>query len=210
MINQKKFNKKVLVVDDEEKIREILTRTLSVRDYECFEAGNGLAALEILKKYHNDVFLVILDLSMPQMGGIEFLKKCKKKYPEIEIIILTGFGEDNDINEALNHDISYFCSKPIELKELLFITEKTKERYQIKMYNKFLMHKLKKSEVDQLVKNEYVLVAEELKKSLIKKSVVIDKLIEFIQKKNIKIPDELRNLIIDSDIIDDKDNYEVM
>ncbi|MGM0380869.1 MAG: response regulator, partial [bacterium] len=92
----------VLVVDDEEIIRRRISELLDMDDYGVLTAVDGEEALEIQAKEKPEV--VLLDLKMPGLGGIEALKKIKKNYPETEVIIITGHGGVETAIEALRED----------------------------------------------------------------------------------------------------------
>ncbi len=84
---------KVLVVDDDLKVRETLKEMLSHFGYECRIAANGREALNILQEEHFPI--VLSDIRMPEMDGVELLKKTKKNYPEIDVISITGYGKEH-------------------------------------------------------------------------------------------------------------------
>ena len=92
---------KILLVDDEPLLLESLEIILSMSgDYEVTgKAGNGLEALELLSKEVPDVMLV--DLNMPGMGGIELIPKVRSEYPDIKIIVLTTFYDEKNISHAI-------------------------------------------------------------------------------------------------------------
>lgn len=110
---------KVLVVDDQQLIREGLQMILSV--YEQIEvvgtASNGQEALEQIKFFHPDV--VLMDIRMPVMDGVEATQKIKANYPEIKVIILTTFDEDEYIFQALNHGANGYLLKDVKSSEIV-------------------------------------------------------------------------------------------
>jgi CheY-like chemotaxis protein len=107
---------KVLLVDDEKQFRETTAKILAKRGYQVTLAGTGEEALEILTKQKHDV--VILDLRMPGMGGKEALARIKKLDPVIQVIMLTGHGEEESARHSLEHEAFDFLSKPCELDRL--------------------------------------------------------------------------------------------
>ena len=83
--------KKILVADDEMAIRLLYSEELKEEGYEVFTASNGLEALEIVEKEPLD--LVILDIKMPEMDGIEALRQIKEKKPNLPVLLSTAYGE---------------------------------------------------------------------------------------------------------------------
>ena len=102
---------KILLVDDEPLLLESLEIVLTVKGgFEvCGTAGNGIKALELLKETKADVMLV--DLNMPDMGGIELIKKVKELYPEIRMVVLTTFYDEKNISAALSNGASGYLLK---------------------------------------------------------------------------------------------------
>src|SRR5690348_6714003 len=87
--NQSK-NAKILVIDDEQGIRDLLSNELSALGYHVLTASNGLEGLEMLKK--ESCQLVISDVKMPKMDGLQVLQGVKKLDPDTEVILITGYG----------------------------------------------------------------------------------------------------------------------
>lgn len=104
---------RLLVVDDEPHIREMLTRHLRLAGYEVIsDPGNGEEALDILARERVEV--VITDIMMPKMNGIELLRRIKKEYPMIQVIIITGYVNLENLLAAMRHGASACIFKPIE------------------------------------------------------------------------------------------------
>ena len=108
---------KILYVDDEI-VNLQLFQLIFSNKYEVFTAENGLKGLELLDNNHN-VSIVISDMKMPFMSGIEFIQKSKAKYQKISYFILTGYEITNEIQEALNLGliVKYF-RKPFNKSEI--------------------------------------------------------------------------------------------
>jgi two-component system response regulator (stage 0 sporulation protein F) len=108
---------KILYVDDE-LINLQLFNIVFSKKYEVLTAENGIKGLEVLN-INSDIAVVISDMRMPVMTGLEFIKKSKLQYPEISYFILTGYEITSEIQEALNMGliIKYF-SKPINMSEI--------------------------------------------------------------------------------------------
>ena len=107
---------KILAVDDDEKIREILYEMLSRFGYECRTAVNGKEALSILQEDHFSI--VISDIRMPEIDGMELLKGIKEKYPDIDVISITGYSKDYTFTDMVKAGASDFICKPFSSDEL--------------------------------------------------------------------------------------------
>lgn len=111
------MSKRVLICDDEEGLRESFKLILSDK-YQLSFATNGLEALDMLEK--NDVpDLVILDIKMPKLSGLEILKKIKAKQPKLPVIIVTGYQSVEMAQEALRSGAADYIPKPFESKQIL-------------------------------------------------------------------------------------------
>jgi two-component system, NtrC family, sensor kinase len=107
---------KVLLVDDEKAFREILAKRLGRRGIRVLEASRGEEALQVLEDKPADV--VILDVKMPGMNGIETLKRIRARHPAIEVIMLTGHASTLDGVEGIKAGAFDYLSKPIEIEQL--------------------------------------------------------------------------------------------
>lgn len=107
----------ILVVDDSEFMRETVTATLSIFNYEAMSASDGLDAL---KKYESGEFeLIITDINMPELDGIGLIKEIRKKNQDIPIIVLTTESEDDIKTEALEIGADGWLVKPFQPPQLL-------------------------------------------------------------------------------------------
>jgi signal transduction histidine kinase/HD-like signal output (HDOD) protein len=109
--------KRVLVVDDEEQVREILRESLADAGYEVQEASNGLEALEALRKSSFD--LMTIDIRMPRMDGMSLLKAVHRRGPDIPIIVITGLALEEEIETARTLGVKSFIRKPFEVDEVM-------------------------------------------------------------------------------------------
>jgi DNA-binding NtrC family response regulator len=119
---------RILIVDDEERFRLTLAKLLKVRDLDVTTLGSGPEALEALKQEQYDV--IVLDVRMPGMDGIETLAEIKKLNPNIEVIILTGHASVDaavDIMKLGGYD---YLLKPCSVEELIEKIEAAFERKQ--------------------------------------------------------------------------------
>lgn len=103
----------ILIVDDEESIRVSLEGVLKNRYY-TKTAGNGSIALEMLQNYHYD--LILTDIMMDDMTGIELLKKIKETFPEIPVVLMTGYSSLDTAVEAIRLGASDYLIKPCSKK----------------------------------------------------------------------------------------------
>jgi PAS domain S-box-containing protein len=110
---------KILLVDDEELVRNLGRRILERAGYTALIAGNGKEALEIYGREHREIALVILDLIMPQMGGEKCLEELIKINPEVKVIVSTGHSIDERERDRLGALARGFVSKPYQLEHLL-------------------------------------------------------------------------------------------
>ncbi|MFC1815562.1 sigma-54-dependent transcriptional regulator [Thermodesulfobacteriota bacterium] len=118
----------VMLVDDEVPFVETLTKRLEKRSLQIISAHDGQEALEKLNKNRN-VDVVILDVKMPGMDGIEVLREIKKTHPLIEVIMLTGHATVDTAIEGMKLGAYDYLMKPCELEELmLMVEEATKKR----------------------------------------------------------------------------------
>ena len=115
MTEMKKFN--VLVVDDEKEFREMTIKQLLHRGMDAEGAENGLIGLEMVEKGNFDV--VLLDVKMPEMDGIEALRKIRQAKPLVEVVLLTGHASVNSGIEGMKLGAFDYLMKPMEFEELL-------------------------------------------------------------------------------------------
>ena len=128
MRNDKKL---VLIVDDEDDIREILAETLAGLNFEYMTASDGEEAIDCLDKHHDIIDVVICDLKMPKVSGDQVIAYGAKHYPLIPIIILTGFAQ---LDMALDHmrlGAFDYMTKPFRVKELLLLLKRALEMRQL-------------------------------------------------------------------------------
>jgi PAS domain S-box-containing protein len=120
------MDEKILIVDDEEDIREVLKISLSDLGYEVYTAENGEEALRIVREVTPPI--VLTDIRMPVMDGIELLRKIKQEDSEIEVIMITGHGDMNLAIKSLKYEATDFITKPIKDEVLEIALKRAKER----------------------------------------------------------------------------------
>jgi two-component system response regulator (stage 0 sporulation protein F) len=108
--------KKILVVDDQYGIRVLLCEILQKDGYVMHEAANGVQALKIVEEEKPD--LVLLDMKIPGMDGLEILKRIKENHAEVDVIMMTAYGELNLINEAMSLGAITHFAKPFDIDDI--------------------------------------------------------------------------------------------
>lgn len=107
--------KKILIVDDQYGIRLLLYEVLAKEGYQTFQAANGKEALEFVQKDSPD--LVLLDMKIPGMDGLEILKRIKKIDKQIKVIMMTAYGELDMIEEAKAFGVITHFTKPFDINQ---------------------------------------------------------------------------------------------
>lgn len=120
----------VLVVDDEESVRKISRITLTKAGYEVIEAENGEKAIEALNAGENPltVDVILCDIRMPKVNGIEAIHYFQTQYPSVQIIVQTGFPDLNLATSLLKQGIVDYLVKPVEREKLLEAVAKAVEQ----------------------------------------------------------------------------------
>jgi len=110
------MERKLLIVDDQQGIRILLTELFSAGGYKTFQAANGVLALEIVKR--ESPALVLLDMKIPGMDGLDILKHIKAIDPSIKVIMMTAYGELDMIKESRSLGALMHFTKPFDIDEL--------------------------------------------------------------------------------------------
>src|SRR5579864_4338758 len=108
---------RVLVVDDEASIRDLLSKTLALAEYEVDVAPDGRSALERMRLYPYD--LLIADLKMPGMDGLTVIREAKRYKADLPVIIITGFSTESSAIEAVNLGVAGYLTKPFRVAQVL-------------------------------------------------------------------------------------------
>jgi DNA-binding response OmpR family regulator len=123
---------KVLLVDDEEEFVKTLAERIEMREVKSKVALNGEEALKTMDEDLPDV--MVLDLKMPGIDGLEVLRRAKKAYPGVQIIMLTGHGSEKDEKEARRLGVFEYLQKPVEFEKLMrTITKAYKKKFESSM-----------------------------------------------------------------------------
>lgn len=115
------MKKKVLIVDDEEYLRQILVDVMDINEIESIAVDEGQKALEIYAKEQNQIGLVLLDLILPKETGLETYKNLCKINPKVKVIFMSGLGDRDSINTFPDNEEFDFLKKPFSMDE---VTEK--------------------------------------------------------------------------------------
>lgn len=107
---------KILVVDDQLGVRRLLCETFREDKHQVEMAANGVEAINILKTYQPD--LILMDMKMPGLNGIETLREIRSLYKNIYVIMMTAYGDSQNIEQARELGVLDYISKPFDLFEL--------------------------------------------------------------------------------------------
>ena len=133
---------KILIIEDEEAIRRVLVKILTEesKDYQVFEAEDGLAGTEAIKK--SDFDLILCDIKMPKMDGVEVLEAAKKIKPEIPVVMISGHGDLDTAVNTMRLGAYDYISKPPDLNRLLNTIRNALDRKELVVENKRLKRKI--------------------------------------------------------------------
>jgi two-component system, NtrC family, response regulator len=120
---------KVLIIDDEEKLRQLLTRIISLEGFSVLEAGNLSTASKVLEKEAVDV--ILCDVKLPDGNGVDFLKQVKSKYPAVEIILLTAYGNIPDGVQAMKNGAFDYITKGDDNDKIIPLLNRAMEKVQL-------------------------------------------------------------------------------
>ncbi len=116
---------KILIIDDEQELVTTLAERLNIRGYEAHGLSNFAGAFKFL----NDVLdVVILDIGLQDTDGLEVLKRIKEINPSIQVIMLSGYGDDERINKSLQLGAFDYLIKPVEIEDLISKIETAKQK----------------------------------------------------------------------------------
>jgi len=148
----------ILVVEDDKVFRGLLEEYLSMKNMKVTSAETGKKAINLLSEKHFDV--VLLDLLLPDINGIEILKKIKEKNPETEVVVITGHGTIKTAVEAMKLGAHDFLTKPCMLEEIEITLNKALEHKKLRRENELLKRERK------LMEEEYVFESPKIKEIL--------------------------------------------
>lgn len=117
-------NATILFVDDEEILRFIADEYLTEKGYQVLLAEDGVKALEMIEQYHSNIDLVVLDLVMPQMGGEEVLKVIKQDYPNLPVVVASGYSKKSLHKKMVFQNYDGYVEKPYDLERFVHVVER--------------------------------------------------------------------------------------
>ena len=132
MENEKKA--RILVVDDEEKIREVLQRTLEAEGYDCHTANDASAALAQMDECVAD--LILSDIMMPGVSGVDLLKEVQERYPDTAVIMVTAVSDTQIAINAMKMGAGDYLTKPFNLVEVVMSVERALEKRSLVLSNR--------------------------------------------------------------------------
>ena len=161
------MNEKILVIDDEPDILKTLEMTLSQEGYHVTTATGGEAALEIFRRQPFE--LVITDMRMPGMDGIEVIRQVKELDPDVEAIVLTGYATmANAVLSLRNVGAFDYLTKPLEnIDEIFMAVEKAVEKRRLSLENRSLLQNLKEKEAELARQNKALRESELMKQAIL-------------------------------------------
>ena len=110
---------RVLVVDDEDQFVDAVVERLRLRGFSADGVTNGHDAMELL--YQSSYDVVLLDVKMPGLGGLEVIRKTKEKWPGLRVVLLTGHGSTQDAEEGMRLGAFEYVIKPVRIDDLISI-----------------------------------------------------------------------------------------
>ncbi|MBM4294540.1 MAG: sigma-54-dependent Fis family transcriptional regulator [Deltaproteobacteria bacterium] len=134
----------ILVIDDDKAMRDACFQTMTRQGYQVEVAANARQGLSTLERATFDV--ILLDLVMPDMDGLEALKKIKTLDPEVEVIIITGYGTIQSAVESIKSGAFHFLSKPFVPEDLRNLVGRALEKRRLDLENLYLRQELKSKE----------------------------------------------------------------
>lgn len=133
----------LLIVDDEPQIRELLTTTLQGRNYRISEAETGNKALDYLAGASPD--LVLLDYKLPDISGIDVLRDIRERWPQLAVIMMTAYGDENIAIHAIAEHVDGYLRKPFVVQALFSVVTQTLQRSRIDRERQRLIAQLRES-----------------------------------------------------------------
>jgi response regulator RpfG family c-di-GMP phosphodiesterase len=132
--------RRILVVDDEASVRDLITRTLASHGFACHTAADGRRALARLEQQPHAV--VLCDIRMPEMDGLELLQRVKEQWPLTEVIIITGVFELQSAVQAMRDGAYDYLTKPFTMEQVLFAVRRAFHKRDLEIQNRYYQEHL--------------------------------------------------------------------
>lgn len=139
----------ILLIDDEASIRRTLKEILEFEKYQVLEASDGFSAIDIFKKSTIDI--VLLDIKMPKMDGLEVMEFLQEINPEVPVIMISGHGTIDTAVEAVKKGAFDYISKPPDLNRLLITLRNAQERHSLVVETKSLKRKISRAGLQDII-----------------------------------------------------------
>ncbi|UTW58488.1 response regulator [Kordiimonas sp. SCSIO 12603] len=123
---------RILIVEDEEAVREFVSRVLTMHGHSVLIATDGAAAVELMTNHHFD--LLLSDIAMPMMDGISLALKVRSERPHIPILLMTGFADERQRAHNLSLLIEGLLTKPFNMEQLLSEVNKALSKFEVEDY----------------------------------------------------------------------------
>ncbi len=137
---------KILFVDDEPKICQLIKELFKQEGYQIDTSLSGIEALEMMKEYNYQ--MLITDLKMPGIDGLELIRRAKREQPEISTIMVTGYATIETVVQSLKHGVDDYITKPFNIFEMKKAVKRSLYSHQITKENKQFLYDLKKTNIE--------------------------------------------------------------
>jgi two-component system, chemotaxis family, chemotaxis protein CheY len=123
-LNHERHYPTILIVDDDSHFRRLLNIIMTDAGHRVLEADSGRAALELLRNTTDVIDLILCDVRMPEMDGVETVTLFRRDFPAIPVAVLTGFADSEIAAGLIEKGVSDFTAKPIELEKVLTVVQR--------------------------------------------------------------------------------------
>ncbi len=123
-----------VVADDEPRLRQVLARLMTMEGFRCMEAVNGVEALDLLDQY--PVSLLLSDLRMPELDGLELLASARDRYPDLAIVMITAVADVETAVQALSRGATDYLTKPFHLEEVRARVRQAMDKRRLQLENR--------------------------------------------------------------------------
>ena len=146
-----------LVVDDEPRLRQVLLHLMRTDGFHCFEAGNGVEALEVLERH--PITLMMSDMRMPRMDGIELLKQTRSRWPDTAVVMITAVADVEVAVSCLASGAMDYLTKPFHLEEVRARVKQALEKRRLVLENREYQQHLEMRVAEQARRLEHLFLA---------------------------------------------------